>query len=54
MEDKVNSFRKEFTRKSIPYSWFLENGYQIPYNYVIPVDYLSIIRKLYFETEEQK
>ena len=50
MEDKVNSFRKEFTRKSIPYSWFLENGYQIPYNYVIPVDYLSIIRKLYFET----
>ena len=54
MEDKVNSFRKESKRKSIPYTWFLENGYQIPYNYVIPVDYLSIIRELYFKTEDNK
>ena len=54
MEEKVNSFRKESRRKSIPYTWFLENGYQIPYNYVIPVDYLSIIRELYFKTEETK
>lgn len=53
-EEKINAFHRESTRKSIPYSWFLENGYQIPYNYVIPVDYLSIIRKLYFITEEQK
>lgn len=54
MEEKVNSFRKESRRKSIPYTWFLENGYQIPYNYIIPVDYLSIIRELYFKTEETK
>lgn len=30
-------------RKSIPYSWFLENGYLIPYKLHLPVDYLHII-----------
>ncbi len=36
-------------RSSIPYKWFQEHGYLIPYNYVKPVDYLQIVDRLYFK-----
>lgn len=36
-------------RKSVPYKWFQENGQLIAYNYLKPVDYISIIDRLYFE-----
>lgn len=34
---------KTLEAKSVKYSWFQENGYLIPYNYSIPVDYLKVI-----------
>lgn len=37
------------TRNSIPYSWFQENAYVIPYRYQKPVDYVTIIDKIYFK-----
>lgn len=33
-------------RRSIPYSWFQKSSYLIPYNYVIPVDYLKVIDEI--------
>lgn len=38
-------------RRSIPYIWFKENGYIIPYSLTPPVDYLKIINQLYFKGE---
>ena len=35
-------------RRSIPYEWFTENAYEIPYNYVQPVDYLKVVDEVYF------
>ncbi len=35
-------------RRSIPYEWFTEHAYEIPYNYVRPVDYLSVVDRVYF------
>jgi len=49
---KVVDYYYNSTRHSIPYSWFQENGYVIPYNFVKPVDYLQIIDKLYFNKED--
>ena len=34
-------------RASLPYSWFKENGYLIPYSLTPPIDYLKIVDKLY-------
>ncbi len=34
-------------RSSIPYTWFVEHGTIIPYNYVKPVDYISVINQRY-------
>ncbi|MBR4455848.1 MAG: Holliday junction resolvase RecU [Solobacterium sp.] len=36
-------------RRSIPYEWFQKNAYLIPQNYVKPVDYLSVVDRLYFK-----
>ncbi len=36
-------------RRSIPYKWFREHAYRIPYNYVRPVDYLTVVDELYFK-----
>ncbi|MBP3890729.1 MAG: Holliday junction resolvase RecU [Solobacterium sp.] len=36
------------SRQSIPYTWFQTHGHLIAYNYVKPVDYLSIIDEYYF------
>lgn len=35
-------------RRSFTYKWIQEEGYLIPSSYAIPVDYLTIIDKLYF------
>lgn len=43
---KFIKFYKTTKRKSIPYAWIEENGYIIPFNYLKPVDYLSIIDKI--------
>ena len=48
LASKVLDFIKETNRKSIPYSWFVENGELIKYNYAVKVDYLKVIDKLYF------
>lgn len=38
-------------RRSIPYQWFSENAYLIPFSLTPPVDYLKVIDQLYFERE---
>lgn len=38
-------------RRSIPYQWFSENAYLIPFSLTPPVDYLKVIDLLYFERE---
>ncbi len=50
--DRMIGFWNEADRRSIPYSWFQENGYLIPSNYLKPVDYLRIVDQLYFEKGE--
>ena len=37
-----------YERKSIPLSYFLENGYEIKDKYTPRVDYLEVLDKLYF------
>lgn len=46
--EKLENFIKENSRKSIPLSYFEENGHIIKDKYNPRVDYLSIIDKLYF------
>ena len=40
---------RSLDRRSIPYTWFEENGHEIRYNYVRPVDYLAAVDELYFK-----
>ncbi|NLC96597.1 MAG: Holliday junction resolvase RecU [Erysipelotrichaceae bacterium] len=48
-DDIINIYlNKEKSKKSIPYSWFVENCYIIPYNLLVPVNYIKIIDYLYF------
>lgn len=46
--DKIIYFIKNYERKSIPLSYFLENGYEIKDKYTPRVDYLEVLDKLYF------
>ena len=46
--DKIVYFIKNYERKSIPLSYFLENGYEIKDKYTPRVDYLEVLDKLYF------
>lgn len=46
------SFIDNEIRKSIPYNYFLEKGYQINYNYNPRLDYLEVIDKIYFKGED--
>ena len=46
---KLVSYIETTSKRSIPLSWFQENAYEIPYNYLKPVDYLNIVDQLYFE-----
>ena len=43
------SFISDSTRKSLPYTWVVDNAHLIPYNYIVPVDYLSTLDSLYFK-----
>ncbi|MCR5066989.1 MAG: Holliday junction resolvase RecU [Erysipelotrichaceae bacterium] len=47
--DRIISYLKSATRKSIPRKWFVENGILIPYNYLIKVDYLKVIDQYVLE-----
>lgn len=47
--DRLLRFIAESTRKSLPYAWVLDNGFLIPYHYLLPVDYLSTLDSLYFK-----
>jgi len=47
--DKLLDYIKSTTRKSIPHDWFADNGYLIPYQYTIKVDYLKIIDQYVLE-----
>ena len=46
---KMSDYIRTCGRSSIPYAWFQQNGYLIPYNYVKPVDYLKVVDRLYFK-----
>ncbi len=46
--DKIVNFIDNYERKSIPLSYFLENGYEIKDKYTPRVDYLEVLDKLYF------
>ncbi len=41
--DKLIEFTNNQVRKSLPYAWIKTNGILIPYNYLIPVNYLTIL-----------
>ena len=43
--DKLSDFTNNQVRKSLPYSWIKLNGHLIPYNFLIPVNYLVILDK---------
>ena len=46
--DRFLAFIENSTRKSVPYSWFQENGSLISGTYVKPVDYIEIVKKEFF------
>lgn len=37
-------FYENASRKSIPYTWFLTYGIEIPFNFLKPVDYLKVVQ----------
>lgn len=41
-KDFIDYYEKS-DRKSLPYQWIIDNGYEIIYKYAIPCDYLSVI-----------
>ena len=43
------NYIKTCTRSSVPYKWFQENGYLIPFHYNKPVDYLEVVDSLFFK-----
>ena len=43
------NYIKICTRSSVPYKWFQENGYLIPFHYKKPVDYLEVVDSLFFK-----
>ena len=45
-EDFLN-FYKTAKRKSLPYSWILENGHPIPFRYQKPCDYLRVVDEVF-------
>ena len=52
--EKLNDFLLNSERKSIPLSYFMENGYLIKDRYNPRVDYLSVIDNLYFGGKKWK
>ena len=49
-EDVISLYYGE--RRSIPYTWFKENAYLIPFSLTPPVDYLKIIDDVYFKGDK--
>lgn len=41
-------------KRSIPYTWFREEAYLIPFSLTPPIDYLKVIDQLYFEGENNE
>lgn len=41
--DKLMEFTNNQERKSLPYLWIKTNGILIPYSYLIPVNYLTVL-----------
>lgn len=39
-------FLKDHQIQSIPYQWIKENGHLIPYSYLVPCDYISVLKEL--------
>ncbi len=52
--DRAIEFWDHHVRSSIPYKWFTENGKLIPMTLQKPVDYLSVVDKMYFGDEGGK
>lgn len=48
--DKLIEFTNNQERKSLPYDWIKTNGHLIPYHYLIPVDYLTILDRILGES----
>lgn len=40
-------FYNSTSRKSLPYDWIIENGFEIPRAYQKPCDYLSVVERVY-------
>lgn len=40
-------------RSSIPYDWFVKNGYLIHGNFTKPVDYLAVVDSVYFSQNKE-
>lgn len=48
-QDIINIYEnKEHTKKSIPHKWFIQNCYTIPFNLIVPVNYIKVLDELYF------
>lgn len=50
--DKLTEFTNNQERKSLPYLWIKENGILIPYHYLIPVNYLTVLDRILGETHD--
>lgn len=51
---KLLEYIDDTTRKSITYEYFLENGYLIDIKYRPRLDYLKIVRDLYFKEDKDE
>jgi len=50
--DKLTEFTNNQERRSLPYAWIKENGILIPYHYLIPVNYLTVLDRLLGESHD--
>ncbi len=50
--DKIIDFINNSNRKSIPISYFKENGYIVKESYIPRIDYLKVLDKIYFKMED--
>ena len=41
------AFYNQKERKSLPYSWIVENGFEINHNYFRPCDYIEVVNEVY-------
>lgn len=47
--DIINIYKnQDNSRKSIPYQWFCDNCITIPFNLLVPVNYIKVLDTLYF------